>query len=380
MGFTVGAPIISLKKNYKGSSKKKGDLRKVIREMIERYGLDEDIDHSRSHLNRISGKFKSTDEAVDYYMDLLTNHEVIVKGKDGKEHKRKPRKDVSIAGNMILKPKAEDIEHLSFEEQQRLADDLVFVGTGILKEHGLEVDSVVIHNDEQGAHPHFLFHDKDFQLSKKVGLKLYGDLNREVPKYLRSRGWECDDLRNYDVEATKKMTKEEKEEYTREFRKGKKYNGLSSQEYKRQQNKEKEQELQRLKEQIELTQRQRDEEFLRDIEEMGRVQRAALKKDEELKEKEEKLKELKLNVDSNIEAMQSSSEKTDKSESDALLLNHFKSLKSKKYEGMSKYDEMIMNIESQKKASNLKTWNDRSRDLKRQSDNLEQDQAGKELY
>lgn len=387
MGFTVGAPIISLKKNYKGKSKKKGDLRKVIREMIERYGIDEDIDHSRSHLNRISGKFKSTDEAVDYYVDLLSNHEVTVKGKDGKIHKRKPRKDVSIAGNMILKPTAEDIEHLSFEEQQRLADDLVFVGTGILKEHGLEVDSVVIHNDEQGAHPHFLFHDKNFQLSKKVGLKLYGDLNREVPKYLRSRGWECDDLRNYDVEATKNMTKEEKEEYTREFRKGKKYNGLSSQEYKKKKNKEKEEELKKLQEQIELAQRQRDEEFLRDIEKLGRVQRELFDKedelkdkDNELKDKEEKLKELKLNVDSNIKAMQSSSEKTDKSESDALLLNYFKSLKSKKYEGMSKYDEMIMDIDSQKKASGSKTWKDRSRDLKYQSDNLEQGQSEKELY
>lgn len=380
MGFTVGAPVISLKQNYKGSSTKIGDLRKIILEMIERYGLDEDIDPSRSHLNRIFGKFKSTDEAVDYYVDLLTNHEVIVKGKDGKEHKRKPRKDASVAGNMILKPTTEYIEQLPFEEQQRLADDLVYIGTGILRVHGLEVDSVVIHNDEQGAHPHFLFHDKDFQLSKKIGLQLYGDLNREVPKYLRSKGWECDDLRNYDVEATKKMTKEEKEEYTREFRKGKKYNGLSSQEYKRQKNKEKEEELKKLKEQLEELERQRQEDFQRELEELGRKQRAVFDKDEKLKEKEGKLEKLKLNVDSNIKAMQSSSEKTDKSENDLVLLDYLKGIKSTKYEGKSRYDEMIINIEKQKKASGFKTWRDRSLELRRQSDSLEQEQGGKELY
>lgn len=380
MGFTVGAPILSLKPKQDGRKKRSGDLRKILDEMYERKGVDKDIDPNRRHLDRYLGKFKNADEAYNFYMDRFNNHKVIVKGKNGEIYERKPREDTSVAGNLILKPTAEEVNKMSFEDQQKLADDLIYIGNAILTSHGFKVDGVVVHNDEEGAHPHFVFHDDDFKISKKMTTKLYGDLNREVPKYLRSKGWECDDLRNYDVESTKNMSKEEKEEYTREFRKGKKYNGLSSQEYKKQQNKEKEQELQKLQEKIELEQRQKDEEFLRDIEEMGKIQRAALKKDKELEEKEKKLKELKLNVDSNIETMNSSAERADKSENDTILLNHLKSLKSKKYEGMSRYDEMIMSIESQKKAKEVKSWKDRSQDLRRQSDSLGHENEDKEIY
>ena len=368
MGFTVGAPVLSLKPKQEKRKNRSGDLRKILDEMYDRKGVDKDIDPNRRHLDRYLGRFKNADEAYNFYMDRFNNHKVIVKGKNGKVYERKPRENTTVAGNLILKPTAEEVNKLSYDDQQRLANDLIDIGVHVLNAHGLRVDGVVVHNDEEGVHPHFVFHDNDFKMADKLNVKLYGDLNREVPKYLRSKGWECDDLRNYDVEKTKNMTKEEKEEYTREFRKGKKYNGLSSQEYKKQQNKEKEQELQKLKEQMEREERQRQEDFQRELEELGRKQRQALKRKKEADEAELKAK-------SAIDTMESNAKKFDEVDTNLMLINELKRRPSKNKRGKSAYDDWVDGINKAKKQVNYKTWTEKASTLKNEFENDD-----KEIY
>lgn len=362
MGFTVGAPILSLKPKQEKRKNRSGDLRKILDEMYDRKGVDKDIDPNRRHLDRYLGRFKNADEAYNFYMYRFNNHKVIVKGKNGKVYERKPRENTTVAGNLILKPTAEEVNKLSYEDQQRLANDLIDIGVKVLGVHGLIVDGVVVHNDEEGAHPHFVFHDNDFKMADKLGVKLYGDLNREVPKYLRSKGWECDDLRNYDVEKTKNMTKEEKEEYTREFRKGKKYNGLSSQEYKKQQNKEKAEELERLQKQLEEEKRKNQEERRRNLEELGRKQKLALKKEKDAEEAELKAK-------SYIATMESNAKKFDEVETNLMLINELKRRPSSNKHGKSAYDDWVDGINKAKKQANYKTWTERASNLRNEFEN-----------
>lgn len=240
MGFTVGIPALKLKRNYKGKSKNAGDLRKIIEEMYDRYGKDSDIDPTKKHLNMFFGRFKSSEEAYNFFVERAENYKIPVTGKKtGKfYHNRKLRSDAVLAGNLIAKPSMEYVNDLPKKEQIRLNKDLADCLKSVLDKHNITYDAHVVHYDEVSPHLHMLFHDEDFKLGKKMNQKFIGDLNRDIPQMMREKGWPCDDLDLYDPGDREG---EELEEYKRS-RRSKKH-GKSSLDYKREKLSEKERDL-----------------------------------------------------------------------------------------------------------------------------------------
>lgn len=227
----IGIPCLQLKQtNTKG--KHAGSAYHVACEALsERYSTDPDIQRDLTQNNIYEG-FRSGKELFKYWRDEKDNHKFI--DKNGKE--KKARSDISIGFACIVKPPAEWIESLSEDDRQRFLEDSDECMKSILENAGFHVDARVTHNDEVGTHDHYLCHDPAYQMSSKVGLKLFKDFNKTYPQMMRERGWtEIEDNITYDNEKAMLMDDEEKKAYKQECRRIKKRRkaGLSSFSYKR---------------------------------------------------------------------------------------------------------------------------------------------------
>lgn len=222
----VGMPILKLSKGGK-TTKRKGNARAVATEALkERWSADPDLDRNRSAMNKYEG-ITSGVELADAWAKAADEHRII--DKNGKE--KRLRADAVIGYSLIIKPTAEEINALQPDEQERFLDDSYEIVKEILERNGLQVDARARHADEEGLHDHVLGHDPDFKAGKKIGIRLYGQLNKEYPKRMRQKGWQVEDLTAYDAEAVKDMTDEEAVEYKARHvakKKEKKHNQSSS--------------------------------------------------------------------------------------------------------------------------------------------------------
>ncbi|MBQ7851871.1 MAG: plasmid recombination protein, partial [Muribaculaceae bacterium] len=172
---------------------------------MERKGHDPDINPDLSALNIYKG-FQTAAELMAY----SDEHCSTLRDAGG----RSLRKDAVRMCVTILKPPAAMMNAMTTEEQMRFLTD----GEEKLREiiGSDNVKSSAWHFDEQGAHVHIFWEPMtaDGRLCAKEmhGLHFLGRLNREMPEYLRSKGWDIDDCNAYDAAQAKLMTEQEKSE------------------------------------------------------------------------------------------------------------------------------------------------------------------------
>ncbi len=230
MGVHISSPTIKLN-NVGTTSKKCGDLKKVSAEALsERQGLDRDIDQSRASLNLYEG-YASSAELMAY----SKAHIAELNEKAAAEGKRKIRSDAVVMVATVLKPPAHFMNGLSREEQIRLLKDGVEGFANIVGK--ANVKSAAYHFDEQGSHVHVFWEPMtaDGRLSAKeaVSLKTFSRINKELPQFMRARGWDIEDCKSYDEaeERAKRKTLGEAE-YRKQTAEKRARNGRSSYKYK----------------------------------------------------------------------------------------------------------------------------------------------------
>lgn len=223
MGWTIGMPSLKLN-NVGKKSKHCGSFAGVAMEALEeRKGRDPDIDPERSRLN-IYGGITSAAELMEY----SKKHVKELSDAQRAAGKRGIREDAVVMCSTIIKPPTEMMDAMSREEQTRfLLDAMEKLDEVIGPKNGR---SYAIHFDEQGAHLHRLWEPmtEDGRLCAKDlhDIKFFGRLNREMPEFLRSRGWDIDDCDCYDA-AKEELENDEERKAQR------KQNGRSSAVYKR---------------------------------------------------------------------------------------------------------------------------------------------------
>lgn len=212
MGWNIGIPSLKLN-NVGKKSKHCGSFAGVAMEALEeRKGRDPDINPELAHLNIYEG-ITSAKELMEYsqkHVQELSDQQRAAGG-------RKIRDDAVVMCSTIIKPPAEMMVAMSRDDQVQFLRDAAdklseIVGDGNVK-------SKAFHFDEQGGHLHVLWEPitEDGRLCAKElhNLKFFGRLNREMPAYLRSKGWDIDDCQAYDaakeeIEADAERAKQKK--------------------------------------------------------------------------------------------------------------------------------------------------------------------------
>lgn len=263
MGIKVGIPVLKLSKGAK-ATKRKGDAKKVVCEGLgERYSKDKDLDEKRSHLNKYTG-FTKGEDLYKYWEKEASAH-LDAKG-------RNLRSDAVIGYTLIIKPDIKSMKGMTESQRLKFLDDSMNVISDLLNEHGLQVDATALHMDEVNEHIHVFGHDTEYKAGKKIDIRLYGTFNREYPKRMRSLGYDVENLTVYDVDKTKDMTKEEKEEYKSDIirrKKEKKKSGRSSNKFKEDKIKEQEELLQKKEQELQAREsslRAREDDFAGQVE------------------------------------------------------------------------------------------------------------------
>lgn len=218
MGWTVGIPSMKLS-NSKNKSKHCGNFYLVAAEALEeRIGQDPDINPELSYKNKYYG-FKSAKELLAY------SDEHCSKLRDAKG--RALRSDAVRMCVTVFKPPAAYMDTLNEDQQRQLLHDGIEILCKIIGKDNIR--SVAIHYDEQGPHVHLFWEpmteDGRLCAKEKHNLKFFNQLNVELPKFMRSRGWDIDDCNVYDEALYNLMTEEEKAQHRRK-------NGRSSVVYK----------------------------------------------------------------------------------------------------------------------------------------------------
>lgn len=223
MGWTLGIPSLKLN-NVGKKSKHCGSFGGVAMEALEeRKGRDPDINRELSHLNVYSG-YTSAKELMEYsrkHVEELSEQRRAV-------GERGIREDAVVMCSTVIKPPAEMMASLSQEDQIKFLKDAQKKLLQIVGENNARASA--IHLDEQGAHLHQFWEPmtEDGRLCAKElhNIKFFGRLNREMPEYLRSCGWDIDDCNAYDA-AKEELENDEERKAQR------KKNGRSSAVYKR---------------------------------------------------------------------------------------------------------------------------------------------------
>lgn len=262
MGYTVGLPSLKLSNVEGKCGKHCGNFAKVAREALqERLGLDIDINHDLTQYNYYEG-FKSAAELQAYSNEWIAirNAEIeennaLIKGvvnlanakraEEGKsklkekealkiinaerkkrglpllEKQKKIRVDAVVMCATLIKPPQEFMAALTQEQQLQFCLDAVEKFKTIVG--AKNVKSVVIHFDEIVPHAHIFWQpvtdDGRLCAKEKHNLHFLGTLNREMPQFLRAKGWsQIDDCHAYDVEEAQKLREEMGDTAYREYR------------------------------------------------------------------------------------------------------------------------------------------------------------------
>lgn len=240
MGYTMGCPCKKLNNLPSGGGRKGAANAKafILEPFKERNCIDDDFDPTKTADNIYYGADgKECDPIAG--MDILKgwtsnaeNHKG--KSKDGKLS-RGCRKDAVIGGMTIIKPSLAFMDSLGSDDARNLFMERVvkYVYEEFAPNNGIVIDAVVVHNDEENPHPHIAYHDPDMSLGKKIGLKMFQELNVDFPNYMRKTyGYDLDPCRRFDPDVAAQMTDEELVEYKAQIKKDKKKAGKDSNKYK----------------------------------------------------------------------------------------------------------------------------------------------------
>lgn len=212
-------------------SKHCGSIKRVAEEALqERKGRDSDIDLSKTAKNITLG-FQSAAALIAY----SEHHIAKLNEKLRADGQRGIRKDAVKMCVLIIKPPADWIKSMIYDQQIQFFMDALEKFEDIVGKDNIK--SVAIHFDEQAPHMHIFWEPMtpDGRLCAKEmhGLRYFRMLNREMPKHLRSKGWEIDDCRVYDAAEEQELkAKLGKEGYRQHLADKRAKNGRSSFQYK----------------------------------------------------------------------------------------------------------------------------------------------------
>ena len=212
-------------------SKHCGSIKRVAEEALqERKGRDSDIDLSKTAKNITLG-FQSAAALIAY----SEHHIAKLNEKLRADGQRGIRKDAVKMCVLIIKPPADWIKSMIYDQQIQFFMDALEKFEDIVGKDNIK--SVAIHFDEQAPHMHIFWEPMtpDGRLCAKEmhGLRYFRMLNREMPKHLRSKGWEIDDCRVYDAAEEQELkAKLGKEGYRQHLADKRAKNGRSSFKYK----------------------------------------------------------------------------------------------------------------------------------------------------
>ena len=236
MGVQITSPTLKL--NSLGRTGKKcGGFRQVAAEALtERRGLDSDIDQSRADLNIYEG-YASAEELLAY----SERHVAELNEKAAAEGGRKIRKDAVLMVATIIRAPTHYMNQFSRDEQIRFLKEGIEGLAAIIGKDNIK--SAAYHFDEQGPHVHVFWEPMtaDGRLCAKemVSLKTFSRINKELPQFMRAKGWDIDDCRAYDAaEEQAKMEALGEAEYRRQNAEKRAKNGRSSRQYKADEEKE----------------------------------------------------------------------------------------------------------------------------------------------
>ena len=225
MGHMLGMPCLKLN-NVGRKSASCGGFAEVAAEALEeRRGRDPDIDRTKTEENLYTG-FRSAEELMEY----SRQHVAELSAKQKADGGRAIRSDAVVMCATIIKPPAALMDTLTREEQIRLLQDADEKLNELI---GGEQNSkaTVIHFDELGGHLHKFWEPmtEDGRLCAKeaMNLQFFGRLNREMPAFLRSRGWDIADCNAYDAAKEQLEAEQAKSEKRRK-------SGLTSVQFKAQ--------------------------------------------------------------------------------------------------------------------------------------------------
>lgn len=277
MGYTLGMPSLKLSNTAGKGGKHCGNFKKVTEEALEeRLGQDLDINHNLTQNNEYLTEIKKAAElqsisetwiknyndrvdkeniqieeeikkAVKEYNDIheekLTkvkalkaiNDERRANKQEPLQTKRHIRDDAVVMCATIIKPSAEFMSTLKADDQRQMLLDAYDKLKEIVGESNMK--AAVIHYDELVPHLHTFWmpetEDGRLCAKEKHNLKFLGTLNKEMPAYLRSKGWDIDDCNAYDAEEEQRKKEEMGEEAYKKERQEKRNNqGRSSSKYK----------------------------------------------------------------------------------------------------------------------------------------------------
>lgn len=242
-GISVGIPMLFLDRQphyNEPINSKHGNIRGIANEALPngegvRKCKDKDFRPELTCKNRyLSDDEMTSDELLDYWDHLASNHKVQVKTKNG-IRERGLREDAVIGFAMIIKPAGEEWDNLSIRRQHEFLKDSLEALEEVFKKHKVKVDVCYEHRDEKNIHAHLLGHDDDFRLSKKLGIAFFHDLNHGLyVEEMEKKGWKIKPKeQNYQEDIEKCTTIEEKLAYRKARKEQRaKTHGLSSKEYK----------------------------------------------------------------------------------------------------------------------------------------------------
>lgn len=225
----IGCPILKLKRaGAPAKQGKSGSISALLKEMYEtRYTKSQTYDESMSMYNKYvyPPGCSNVDEAIAYLEGL---YETAWKANHGDKQMRKDR---VLGFTGIIKPPAENLSKMSFEEQEEFLTTALEGYKKICRDHNLEIDGWAYHRDEEGDHIHVFGHSKSFDVHDFSDLPFKAALNRELPEYMRSHGYQdVEDCINTDrtrkphgrsVNAYRRdKIKEQTEQLEKEFQEG----------------------------------------------------------------------------------------------------------------------------------------------------------------
>lgn len=170
----------------------------------KRHTASETYDRSRTHMNQYTG-YTNGYEAWDYIEERANGYKIKGKTKDGKEYERSLRSDAVVGYAVIFNPPDDvcinwsDEDYEKFyndswdymcQKQPRLFSNRNKVMTAEHYDEGLNPDG-------KSRHCHILGEARDSDgkyCGNLIDAKMLSEINREYPAFMRSRGWDMEDL------------------------------------------------------------------------------------------------------------------------------------------------------------------------------------------
>lgn len=223
MGYKCAIQLTGLVRGEpKKGAKHRSNIRAICGEMgTERISASDTLDRSKTKNNQYVG-YSSGFQCADDMTRKANDYVMEVKGKGGKIMKRRLREDAVIGCAFIINPPSEMCENWTEMDYREFhMDSMDFLAETcpqIFRQENIRM--LAEHRDEGVSGDDWNYHgvvecvdETGRYCGNMVDAKLIDTINRTYPAFMRSRGWDLDDLdvTDWDRAKTDKAYKKERE-------------------------------------------------------------------------------------------------------------------------------------------------------------------------